>query len=71
MEKEILNNDLYKLHLKLAQEWDKSWHHLQEFIIEYLSKEMEYKYTKLEEKRKKVGHTRDNKAEKEFYQIPP
>ena len=49
------NNELYKLHLKLAQEWGRCWYLIEESITECLNKEMEQKYTKVGEKLKKTS----------------
>ena len=50
MKKEKLNKELYKTHLKLAHKWGKCWDPIQISINDSLNKEMEIKYTKLEEK---------------------
>lgn len=34
------NNELYKIHLKLAHEWGKCWYPIEESIIEPLNKRM-------------------------------
>lgn len=55
VKKEKINNELCKLHLKLAQEWGRCWYLIEESIIECLNKEMEQKYTKSDEKLKKTS----------------
>jgi hypothetical protein len=54
-----LNNELYKIHLKAAQEWGKCWDPNEKSIIESLNKEKE---CKLEEKLKKMMSTQKGKS---------
>ena len=36
-----LNNDLYKIHLKAAQEWGNSWYTILDYVIESTNSEIE------------------------------
>ena len=52
--KDKLNKELYNIHLKAAQEWDNTWHIIQESILESINKEMQRKYKNLDEKLEKL-----------------
>jgi hypothetical protein len=41
--KQKLNNDLYKIHLKAAQEWGNSWYFILDSIIDSTTRELESK----------------------------
>jgi hypothetical protein len=45
-----MNQELYKIHLEVAQEWGKAWHIVQKSIIESINKDMDKKYKSIEYK---------------------
>ena len=60
-QKEKLNNDLYRIHLKAAQERGSTWHVSLDSIHESINQEWEKKYKTIEEKLKKLVHTQTKK----------
>jgi len=47
-EKHKLNNDLYKIHLKAAQEWGTMWHTILDPIIDATNHEVEKEYRNID-----------------------
>jgi hypothetical protein len=43
MKKDQLNENLYQIHLEVAQEWGNAWHIIQDNIHEYVNKDVEKK----------------------------
>jgi hypothetical protein len=70
MKKEKLNNELYKTHSKLAKEWSKSWHIIEESLSESLNRELEQKYKKMDGKNFKNLANSQNKNKRQFRKIP-
>ena len=69
--KQQLNNTLYKIHLKAAQEWGSTWYIILNFIIDSTHLEIESKYRTIDNKIKKLSkvQTQSNELQKLFY--PP
>jgi hypothetical protein len=57
----VLNQELYNIYLRAAQEWGSTWHIIQESILESINMEMEMKYRSLEEKLNKLILKQNNK----------
>jgi hypothetical protein len=49
MEKEKLNNILYKVYFKAAKEWGKGWYPIEKSINESINKEVRSKYKIMED----------------------
>ena len=52
--KQELNKDLYKTHLKAAQEWGNSWYTILDSVIESTNSEIERKYKTIDIKLNKL-----------------
>ena len=67
--KEKLNHELYKIHLRMAQEWDNTWHIIHDSILNSLNKEMEKKYKSIEDKinRLTLNQTKKPNTNTQFY----
>jgi len=50
IKKEKLNNAIYKVHLKAAQEWGKTWYPIEKSLNESLIKELKCKYKTMDNK---------------------
>ena len=48
--KKQLNNTLYKIHLRAAQEWGNAWYIILDPIIDSTNNEMENKYRTIDKK---------------------
>jgi len=48
--KEKLNNAIYKVHLKVPQEWGKTWYPIEKSLNKSLNKELECKYKTMDNK---------------------
>ena len=61
MEKEKLNNRVYKVHLKATQEWGKGWYPIEKSINESINdKELGSKYKTMEDKLTKLTFRQKN-----------
>jgi len=67
--KEKLNQELYRRHLQVAQEWGRMWHIIHESIQQKINTEMEKKYKTMDEKIKRLiqNQTYAPKNEMNFY----
>jgi hypothetical protein len=67
--KQQLNNELYKIHLKAAQEWGSTWYIIQDSIIDSTNHEIESKYRTIDKKIKKLSkvQTQNTELQKLFY----
>ena len=67
--KQKLNNDLYKIHLKAAQEWGNSWYTILDSVIESTNFELERKYKTIDAKLNKICNSQNqsNTLQKQFY----
>jgi len=67
--KEILNRELYRSHLQVAQEWGKWWDPIHESIIQKINTEMERNYRAMDEKIRRLTQTqaRTPKTDINFY----
>jgi hypothetical protein len=45
-----LHYELYKIHLRTAQEWGNTWHIIRNSILDSINREMEKKYKSIEDK---------------------
>ena len=61
LEKEKLNNVVYKVHLKAAQEWRKGWYPIEKAINESINKELGRKYKIMYDKLRKLTKTQIEK----------
>ena len=52
--KQKLNNDLYKIPLRAAQEWGNSWYTILDSVIDSTNLELERKYKTIDAKLKKL-----------------
>jgi hypothetical protein len=67
--KQQLNNMLYNIHLKAAQEWGSTWQIILESVTESTNREVESKYRTIDKKIKKLSKvlTQSNEVQKFFY----
>ena len=67
--KQQLNNTLYNIHLKAAQEWGSTWYIILNSIIDSTKLEIESKYRIIDNKIKKLSkaQTQNNELQKFFY----
>jgi len=67
--KQQLNNTLYKIHLKAAQEWGNAWYIILDSIMDSTNNEMESKYRTIDNKLNKLIKIQNQKNEfqKLFY----
>jgi hypothetical protein len=67
--KEQLNDTMYKIHLKAAQEWGSMWQIILESVTESTNREIERKYSNIDKKIKTLSkaQTRNNEIQKSFY----
>jgi len=61
-EKEKLSNVLYKVHLKVAQEWGKAWNPIEMSRNKTIYKKLENEYKIMEGKLKKLTNTQTEKS---------
>ena len=61
--KKQLNNTLYKIHLKAAQEWVNAWYIILDSIIDSTNNEMESKYRTIDNKLSKLSKIQNQKNE--------
>jgi len=67
--KEMLNRELYRRHLQVAQEWGRWWNVVHESILQKINTEMERKYKIMDEKIKRLiqNHAHKPKTDISFY----
>jgi hypothetical protein len=64
-----LNHELYKIHLRTAQEWGNTWNIIHDSILNSINKEMEKKYKSIEDKlnRLTLKQTKNPNTNTHFY----
>ena len=67
--KQKLNNELYKIHLKAAQEWGNSWYTILDSVIESTNLKLERKYKTIDAKLNKQCNSQNQNStlQKQFY----
>ena len=65
----MLNRELYRRHLQVAQEWGRWWNVVHESILQKINTEMERKYKIMDEKIKRLiqNHAHKPKTDISFY----
>jgi hypothetical protein len=63
LDKEKLNNIVYKVHLKAVQEWGKGWYPTEKSINESINKELGRKYKIMDDKLRKLTNTQTEKLD--------
>jgi hypothetical protein len=59
--KEKLNYELYKIHVRTAQEWGNTWHSIHNSILDSINREMEKIYKSIEDKINRLTHNQTKK----------
>jgi len=68
--KEMLNRELYRRHLQVAQEWGRWWDVIHESILQKINTEMERKYKIMDDKIKKT-YTEPSTQTKDRHKLLP
>ena len=61
--KQQLNNTLYKIHLKAAQEWGNAWYIILDSIIDSTNNEIESNYRTIDNKLNELSKVQNQKNE--------